>query len=176
MVLYVIRHGEVKANIKDQINGWNNRGLTFKGKNQAKDIQQNVKDLKIDLVFCSPLKRAKQTCKIATDNKYKITYDDRLLERNSKSMQYELIKTLDETIWYDLSKNIVYKDSEGFRSIVNRVKDFINDLKKNYADKNILIVTHGDVCKAFHLYFNPDDSNIAKFDQKNCEIAKYVLK
>ena len=177
MVLYVIRHGEVKANLKNQINGRNNHGLTFKGKKQAKDLQQIIKNLKINVVFCSPLKRAKQTCKIATKNKYKIIYDNRLLERDTRSMQYKPIEILkkNKVIWYDCNKNIIYKNSEGFKSIISRVNNFIENLKLNYKNKNILIVTHGDICCAFHLYFNPE-KNIANFEQKNCEIVKYTLK
>ncbi len=176
MVLYVIRHGEVKANLKNQINGKNNHGLTFKGKNQAKAIQNVIKDLKIDLVFCSPLKRARQTCKIATKNNYKIIYDNRLSERNSRNMQYKSVEILNKSIWYDFNKDVIYKNSEGFKSIINRVKDFIENITLNYTNKNILIVTHGDVCKAIHLYFNPNENDITNFDQKNCEIVKYILK
>lgn len=176
MILHVMRHGEVRANIKNQINAINSHGLTLRGMKQAKKSRQLIANLKIDAVFCSPLKRAKQTCKIATKNKYKIIYDDRLLERNSRSKQYEPIDLLDDSIWYDVTKDIVYKDSEGFKSITNRVKNFIEYLKTNYSDQNILIVTHGDVCKAFHLYFNPNCKDIANFDQKNCEIVNYILK
>ncbi len=173
MILYVMRHGEVKANLKNQINGRNNHGLTMKGKKQAKNNQQIIVNLKIDMIFCSPLKRAIQTCKIATKNKYKIIYDNRLLERDSKNMQYKSIKEINKDIWYNLSKDIVYDNSEGFKSIVNRVNDFIKNIKDNYDDKNILIVTHGDVCKAIYLYFNPNNKNIADFEHKNCEIIKY---
>ena len=34
-------------------------------------------------------------------------------------------------------------------------KSLIN-LLNNYKNKNVLIITHGDICKAIYLYFNPN--------------------
>ena len=102
-----------------------------------------------------------------------VFYDDRIKERNSNSMVYANVETLDSNIWYDRTKNIIYKDSEGFKSIINRTESILNDIKNNYKDKNVLIVTHGDICKAIHLYFNKNAQDISKFQQNNCEIICY---
>ena len=88
-------------------------------------------------------------------------------------MVYADVETLDSNIWYDRTKNIIYKDSEGFKSIVKRTESILNDIKNNYIDKNVLIVTHGDICKAIYLYFNPKTQDISKFQQNNCEIINY---
>ncbi len=89
------------------------------------------------------------------------------------SMVYANVKILDSNIWYDKTKNIVYKDSEGFKSIINRTESILTYIKNNYKNKNVLIVTHGDICKAIHLYFNPKTKDISKFHQNNCEIIHY---
>ncbi len=175
MVIYVMRHGEVVTNLKNQINGRNHYSLTLKGIKQAKEKQQFISTLNIDVIFCSPLKRAIQTCRIINKNKYKVIYDDRLSERNCRNMQYKSTKILNKAIWYDFNKEIIYENSEGFKSIINRVNSFIENLKSDYKNKNILLITHGDVCKAIHLYFNSEDKNVANFEQKNCEIVKYIL-
>ena len=62
--------------------------------------------------------------------------------------------------------------------IVERVKSFLEDIKKNYYDKNILIVTHNDVCKAIRCVINNnyDINEIINFNQNNCEILEYELK
>ena len=62
MKLYVVRHGQTEINVKGQINGHNDIGLNEKGIKQAKEAGKKVKDLKIDLVFCSPIKRTRETC------------------------------------------------------------------------------------------------------------------
>lgn len=176
MNLYVMRHGEVDFNLKNQINGRNNCKLNDTGIKQAISKRDEIGNLNIDFIFCSPLERTKQTCMYANQNNISVIYDDRLMERDSASMQYESVNILDLDIWYDINKEIVYKDSEGFKSILNRISEFLNEIKEKYDDKNILLVTHGDVCKAIYMYFNKNEKlNISKFEQKNCEIIKYIF-
>lgn len=172
-MLYVIRHGQVDTNIKNQVNGWNEEKLNSVGIQQAINAGNQLKNIKIDVVFCSPLLRTKQTYNNLNIKDIPIFYDDRIKERNSNSMVYADVETLDNNIWYDGTKNIIYKDSEGFKSIINRTESILNDIKNNYKDKNVLIVTHGDICKAIYLYFNPKTQDISKFQQNNCEIINY---
>ena len=172
-MLYVIRHGQVDTNIKNQVNGWNEEKLNSVGIQQAINAGNQLKNIKIDVVFCSPLLRTKQTYNNLNIKNIPIFYDDRIKERNSNSMVYADVETLDSNIWYDRTKNIIYKDSEGFKSIINRTESILNDIKNNYIDKNVLIVTHGDICKAIYLYFNPKTQDISKFQQNNCEIINY---
>lgn len=172
-MLYVIRHGQVDTNIKNQVNGWNEEKLNPVGIQQAINAGNQLKNIRIDVVFCSPLLRTKQTYNNLNLKDIPIFYDDRIKERNSNSMVYADVETLDSNIWYDRTKNIVYKDSEGFKNIINRTKSILTDIKNNYKNKNVLIVTHGDICKAIYLYFNPNIKDISKFHQDNCEIVKY---
>lgn len=168
MKFYVLRHGETEVNAKMQINGHNDITLNQKGIEQAKEAGKKIKDLQIDLVFCSPLKRTKETCKNANVNEIEVIYDERIIERDTKSMQYEPLSVIDFKEWYDRSKNLVYVDSEGFKKICERTNNFIEDMKEKYPSKNILVVTHGDVCKAFYVYFNPNslDEDIINMDNK----------
>ncbi len=174
-MLYVIRHGQVDTNIKNEINGWNEEKLNKKGIQQAINAGKKLKCIKIDAIFCSPLLRTKQTYEFLNINGVPVFYDDRIKERNSNSMVYTKIKTLDKNLWYDKTKYIVYKDSEGFKSIINRTESILNEIKNNYKDKNVLIVTHGDICKSIYLYFNPSVQDISKFRQDNCEIKNYTF-
>lgn len=119
--------------------------------------------------------RTKQTYEFLNINGVPVFYDDRIKERNSNSMVYNKIKTLDKNLWYDKTKYIVYKESEGFKSIINRTESILNEIKNNYKDKNVLIVTHGDICKSIYLYFNPSVQDISKFRQDNCEIKNYTF-
>lgn len=172
-MLYVIRHGQVNTNIKNQVNGWNEEKLNSVGIQQAINAGNQLKNIKIDVVFCSPLLRTKQTYNNLNIKNIPIFYDDRIKERNSNSMVYADVENLDSNNWYDRTKEIIYKDSEGFKSIINRTESILNYIKNNYRGKNVLIVTHGDICKAIYLYFNPNIKDISKFHQDNCEIIQY---
>lgn len=84
MKLYVVRHGQTMINVKNLINARNIIGINKKGKQEAGNAAEQIKNEKIDLIICSPLRRTKQTCKIINKNKIKVIYDKRILERNSR--------------------------------------------------------------------------------------------
>ena len=174
-MLYVIRHGQVDTNIKKQINGWNEEELNSKGIQQSLNAGNQLRNIKFDFIFCSPLLRARQTLNNLKIKNVPVFYDDRIKERNSNSMVYSNVEILENTIWYDRTKDVVYKDSEGFKSMINRTESILTEIKNSYKNKNVLIVTHGDICKAIYLYFHPKVKNISKFHQNNCEIVQYTF-
>lgn len=177
MKLYVIRHGQTKQNKKDVINGINNNRLTLKGIKQAKQAGQRLRQKQIDLIICSPLKRTKQTLRILNLKNIPVIYNKALVERNSNSKMNTPIKNLDKNIWYDITKDIVYKDSEGFKSIIERTKQLLNNLKQEYKNQNILLVTHGDVSRAINAIQNnlTDPKEISSYDPDNCEIQIFNI-
>lgn len=174
-MLYVIRHGQVDTNIRNQINGWNEEKLNDTGIKQAKEAAKQVKNLTLDMVLCSPLLRAKETLCLLEIKDVPVIFDDRLKERNSNSMVYKPVAILDKNLWYDKSREIIYEDTEGFKSLLDRTKLLIEEVKDKYKNKNVLFITHGDVCKAIRLYFYPDIEDISKFHQNNCEIIEYEI-
>ena len=175
MKIYVVRHGETIINTMRLINSINPIGLNKNGKKQAKDASKQMPD--IDLIICSPIKRTKQTCKIMNIKNVDVIYDDRVIERNSRSMQFKKINKIDFEKWYDPTKDIIYKDSEGFKSILNRIGLFLENIKNEYPDKNILIVTHGNICKAIRAYLLniKEVKDIYSLEQKNCQIIEYNI-
>lgn len=177
MKVYVVRHGQTIVNVKELINARNIIGINREGKKQAGIAAKQMEKIKIDLIFCSPLRRTKQTCKIINKNKLRVIYDKRLLERDSRSMQFKDAKKLDLEEWYDVNKTTVYKNSEGFKNIIERVKNFLEEMQSKYPDKSILLVTHGDVCKAIYAYINniTDAKEIDLSEQGNCEIREYDI-
>lgn len=177
MKLYVIRHGEVDVNVYEGINGRNDSTLTEKGHMQATSAISVVNNLPIDLIICSPLKRTIETCEIINTKKIPIIYDEHILERDVKSMMYKVTATIDLNIFYDPNATLIFQDCEGFGSIIARVKSFLEDIKEKYNDKNIMVITHNDVCKAIRCVIsnNYDIGEIIKFNQKNCEVITYEI-
>ncbi len=50
-MLYVIRHGQVDTNIKNQVNGWNEEKLNSVGIQQAINAGDQLKNIRIDVFF-----------------------------------------------------------------------------------------------------------------------------
>ncbi len=177
MKLYVVRHGETMMNVLKLINGHNEIGLNIKGKMQASKAAQAMENEHVDMVFCSPLKRTKQTCNIINSKNIDVIYEPRLKERDAKSKQFTSENNIKLDEWYDITKDTLYKDTEGFKSVCTRISEFLKELEIKYPDKSILLVTHGDVCKAIytHYFKLKDATEISEFNQGNCEIKKYTL-
>lgn len=92
-MIYLVRHGESQANISKRFSGITDVELTERGALQAARAGRKLKDEKIDHIFSSPLKRAKNTAEIIADeigfNKKDIIIDNSLTEVN-----FGILKTL----------------------------------------------------------------------------------
>lgn len=60
-ILYLFRHTQTNDNIKRIFSGRRQTSLTPKGRQQAKELAEKLKDKQIDLFISPPLKRCEQT-------------------------------------------------------------------------------------------------------------------
>ena len=87
-MIYVVRHGETDWNNKKLIMGRRNEPLNEKGIRQAKETKEKLKDIDLDLIICSPLKRTKQTAAIINEDRLiKIILADDLQERSMGDLE-----------------------------------------------------------------------------------------
>ena len=68
MNLYVMRHGFTKMNKEHKFNGQTDDDLIDEGVKQAEEAREIIKNMDFDVIYCSPLLRAKHTCKIVNAN------------------------------------------------------------------------------------------------------------
>ena len=117
--IILVRHGESMANAKKMSQGkqdeWIDTHLSEKGIEEAEKVALRLKKEKIDVIYSSDLKRAKETAE--TINKFhnvKIKFDDRLRDILNDELLEDFIK----------------KCADSFKEIENE-------------DKNVLVVAHG---------------------------------
>ena len=83
MKIYVTRHGQTEWNVLKKVQGKADISLNEKGIEQAIQTKKELDNEKIDLIICSPLKRAKETAQIINENRnIPIIFDDRISERD----------------------------------------------------------------------------------------------
>lgn len=82
MDLYITRHGQTDGNVNKIMDGIRDIDLNETGIEQAKTTRDNLKNVKFDLIICSPLSRTKHTMEIININNYPVIYDDRIQERD----------------------------------------------------------------------------------------------
>lgn len=177
MNLYVVRHGETIWNVEKRVQGITDIPLTDKGRNEAKELQDLIKSLNIDVVISSPLERARETAKILVDSKLPINTDDRIKERDWGMNEGALIDTVDRWDCWDVILNTKVQNIECIQDFMYRVSNFIEDIKIKYKDKNVLIVTHGAVSRVIHYLLGniPEDANLSRINIPNLRIIEYKI-
>lgn len=177
MRLYVVRHGETVKNQFGLIQGQTEADLNEKGIEEAKKLRELIDSLNIDLVISSPLRRAKDTAKLITNDKFDIIIDDRLIERNYGLSEGKPVDS-DLTVQYwDFNLNTDINDVEKVRDLLARVSEFIEDMRLKYDDKNVLVVAHSAILRAIHYAINgiPEDGDLLKIEIPNLRIMEYDI-
>ncbi len=169
-MIYFIRHGQTEGNVRHIYTGNSNFPLTELGVNQAKETAKLLKDKHFDVIFCSPLLRAKQTMQeIAVFHKNTpIVIDNRLAERGDG--QWEGLPLGDENAarWRVENWDNDYY-GETMKSAYERVESFWDEIKSKYNGKNILVVAHVGIGRLSVCYFNglPKDGDLNSIEIKN---------
>lgn len=177
MKLYVIRHGLTKCNIEKRYNGKLDEDINEVGIRQAMEASKQVKNLNIDLVICSPLLRTRHTCNIINVNDVPVIFDNRIEERDCGIYTGKELGEFYYTDYWNYYSKIKVDGLESIQDLFKRIRDFLDEIKEKYKDKNILLVTHGGVARAIYFYFNelPMDGMLEKFGSSNCGITEYEM-
>ena len=142
---------------------------------QAKELREKIKNIKFDKIFSSPLTRAKHTAEIIVANKYNIIIDNRIKERSCGDLSEKLLTETNREEYWNYYTTIQQGTSENIQDFFKRIYNFLDELKtKDY--KNVLVVAHSGVSKAFNGYFEGiQDGKFLNRGLKNCEIKEYEL-
>lgn len=177
MNLYVVRHGETVWNLEHKVQGITDIPLTKNGKEEARELQELISTLNIDVVISSPLIRARETAKILVDSKLPINIDDRIKERDWGMNEGASIDEVDKWDCWDVILNTKVQNIECIQDFMYRVSDFIEDIKIRYKDKNVLVVTHSAVSRVIHYLLGtiPEDANLSRIDIPNLRIIEYKI-
>ena len=171
-MIYFVRHGETDYNLEGIVQGQLDIPLNENGIHQANEIKNKLKDLDIDIIFSSPLLRAKQTAEIINENlNVKIKYDERLKEFFAGNMQGTKIKDWSEE---DKENFKIYPENYGAESNIDFYNRCVNVFKEISKYKNVLIVSHGGVYRNLYRYVN-NLKDITCFVPlpENCSISEF---
>src|SRR3972149_3053858 len=84
MELYLIRYGQSVGNVSNMIQGSADLDLTDEGRRQAELVALRLKDVHLDVLYTSPMKRARATAEaIANGRKVEIMVADWLKEMDT---------------------------------------------------------------------------------------------
>ncbi len=179
MEILLTRHGQTEWNVLGKVQGRADIELNEKGIKQAEETRKVLENINMDLIICSPLKRAAQTAKIINKNRnIPIIHDDDIIERDFGEFEGINKKDFDFEGYWSYNQNNKYERAENIRKFFERVYKFLDKIKVEYKNKKILVVAHGGISIPVNCYFNgiPEDDNLLKLVLGNCEVTKYEYK
>ena len=151
-MLYLMRHGRTDWNNQHRLQGSTDIPLNAEGRRMAERAAQEYRDVPLDICFCSPLSRARETAEILLSGRdVPIVTDDRLREMgfgeyeglaNSFSMPDCPVNVI---FWHPEQYTHSVGGAETFEELFARTGAFLRE-KANpllAQGKNVLIVGHG---------------------------------
>jgi len=184
-MIYYLRHGESEANervhdgdvlVLNEYRKYHDARLTELGREQAREVAEKLKDKNIEAIVTSGLERSIEMGEIINGifavQVPMIVLDD----LNERLDRREVVGWGDEE-WHKAFE-FGYASAPGIEKLEefrDRVVRVIEMIKREYGDKNVLVVGHGGVSHIFRRYFSgePWEGNIRIVRMKNGEIAEF---
>ena len=152
ITLILVRHGETNWNVAGRLAGLIDEAvLTDEGEKQAIALSKKLKNLKIDLIYTSELKRAIQTARIIAKHlKKKVIRSAAFNERSwgiFEGKNWEKTKNVLIRTYETDRDNLRPEGGETYQEFKKRVFWEIEKIIKIEDGRKILIVTHGGVVR-----------------------------
>lgn len=179
MKILMIRHGETDWNVVNHVQGASDIPLNEKGLQQAEAAGENLKDLRIDRIYSSPLIRARQTSEqIAKKHNtpVEIVIEPALAEQNFGI--YEGEPRDDPKYQEEKHKYFMrFKNGESFLDVAARVYPFLDRIiEENPQDSVLLLSCHGGILRMIASYFGDlENDEFAGYFAKNCEVVEFDI-
>ena len=165
--LYLIRHGETNQNKNNIVQGRMDNPLNDTGKNQAIVIADwfNAEKIAFDVLYTSPLQRAKQTALFIQEKQHcPLRIEDDLIERNFGAYDGKMI----EADYFEQVLNETIPEMEKHHDLEQRVNSVLEKIANKHQNQTIGIVCHSHVIKAFFVKHVPGFTYQSFL--KNCSI------
>jgi|SRR3990167_2346131 len=175
--LVLVRHGESQWNEKGLWQGWIDIDLTEKGIEQAKETGRQLKDIKFDYAYSSPLIRASKTLdeilKVIDQSDLPVIKDHAMTEKHygayAGKNKWQVKEEIGEEEFQKLRRGWDYPTPEGesMKQVYERLIPYYENeiLPKLKEGKNVIIASHGNTLRTLVKYLdNLSEDEIAKFE------------
>jgi broad specificity phosphatase PhoE len=133
-------HGTTFDNEAHLSSGWNDVALSPLGIKQSGEMGERYKNDNFDAIFVSDLQRAVRSAEIGFGNKWPIIKDARLRECDYGDFTQKPSEQVD--VQKPLRITEPFPNGESYTQTTARMKSFLEDLKRNYDGKRVMIIGH----------------------------------
>ncbi|AOY76347.1 histidine phosphatase family protein [Clostridium formicaceticum] len=151
--LYLVRHGETEENRNSRFCGWTDAPLNEEGKLQAQKLIDVFKNIRIDVIYTSGLKRAVETASY-TKKECPVYHLEALRELNfgkAEGLTIEEIKERHPKVYEGLEKDYIkvkFPCGESLEEMHHRVAAAVDEILDKDRNKKILLVAHSGVIRS----------------------------
>lgn len=180
--IWFVRHGRTAGNRSSfTIFGRIDLPLDEVGESQARSCRRTLNGEHFDAVYCSPLKRARQTAEIVTQGitAPAIQYDERIAERAFGPYEglwrpFTMIK-----LWnYNHSYTKSRRGEENILGLEIRVHEFLEEIREKHEGQKVLIIAHSGVATMIDAILNDRERTgwfFRHFHMDNGAVSKFYL-
>ena len=164
---YLVRHGEIEANVRKIYAGQSPERLTPRGRRQAKEIAEQLQGQGIEVIYCSPVVRAVETAEIigALLNKRPViaeAFKEIGLGPWEGKSEAEVQRSFPKEwqIWSTRPTELVMEGRETLRELLQRVLTGLDSIQANNGHGSGLIVSHVAIIRVLMLHYQNKDLNL----------------
>lgn len=179
--IILVRHGETEWNTSDVFRGRIDIGLSETGLKQAALLGEYLRNIEVEAIFSSPLKRALSTAEAINHyHNLKIETTDGLIDYNFgewQGMSRHDIKTSYTELyneWNTHPERVKTPGGETLDDVRNRATGLIDELINRYSS-TIILVSHRVVLKVIICaLLGLDNSHYWNIEQDTCGITSFT--
>ena len=177
------RHGETEWNLAEVFRGRIDVGLNETGLKQAELLADYLRDIEIEAVYSSPLKRALSTAQaIATPHSLAVQTSHGLIDLNLGEWQglprdVVAIKFKDVyDLWMSRPEKVTIPGGESLADVRKRAWPLIDEVVARHKG-TVVLASHRVICKVLTCaLLGLDDSHFWNIEQSNCGITTFSYK
>ncbi len=146
MTITLVRHGEVEEAFRGKYNGHSDIALSLYGKSQAKELGKKLQKEKFDKIYCSDLRRTRETLK-EFSLKLPTIFTRKLREKSwgiHEGKSFEEIEAMGIK-YRNFMQWIEDLDGEDSTLYKERIREYFYEVIAKDNAQNILVVTHAGV-------------------------------
>ena len=179
--IILARHGETKWNVEEVFRGRTDIELNEVGLKQAELLAEYLRDMKIDAIYSSPLKRASKTAEIiASHHRLAVAIAPELIDfdyGNWQGLAHEEVKTRYKELyaeWINHPDKIKMPDGESLSDVRKRTISMVGDVIGRHKG-SVVLVSHRVVNKVLICaLLGLDDSHFWNIRQDTGGITTFV--
>ena len=157
--VYFVRHAEAEGNIKGFLQGRTETDVTERGISQLDKLAERMKDIPLEAVYTSPMRRAYQTAEaVNRHHGLDIIRRDGLIEIDAglidglywDDIEARFPRELD--VWLHDLPSFCAPEGEKMTEVYERVKECVGGIVNENRGRTIAVVSHGCALRNYLCY------------------------